>query len=651
LKRFFLTPQGTPRLRIRVAFSFLMIGSLMAGVITFSLYYVIRAQIISQIQQRALLAVRIAANQQDGDLHSTLVSPDDENNPAYTAIKNRNLQLLQADPGITSIYTMRLDENGNIYFVVDVVGKDLSLLRGPASLGEFYPDASDLLLGNASTLTKAIVEDQVYEDSWGESLSAYSPFYRSDGQIEGIIGVDISAAALRAAEEEIRNIGFLIMLIGIPALILVGLVLGTTIARPIENISQSAERIIAGDFSQEVQYGLKDEVGQLAETFNKMSDQLRTLIADLEGRVAERTIALTGRSEDLEKLAAQEERRASQLQAIAQVSTIISTVQNAEDLLPRITKVISDQFGYYHVGIFLLSEDRRQAVLSATNSEGGQKMLARNHSLRVGAAGIVGFVTGSGAPRIALDVGDDAFFFDNPDLPDTRSEMAVPLRLGKKIIGALDVQSEKAAAFSESDAELLSVLADQVSVAIENARTFEQTKKSLIEAQNIYRQYLRTQWTEFEKDEKGVGYKYNLSKLETLDNLQDAQEILDARLSGEMKMVRDDASRIAVPIKLRGEVIGVLSLKAQSNRNWSEDEVDIIRAVAERVAIAAENARLVTETQRKAAKEETIGQITSKISSSVNMRNILQTTVEELGRALPGSEIVIQLREQDNQAK
>jgi GAF domain-containing protein len=213
------------------------------------------------------------------------------------------------------------------------------------------------------------------------------------------------------------------------------------------------------------------------------------------------------------------------------------------------------------------------------------------------------------------------------------------------------VQSEKAAAFSESDAELLSVLADQVSVAIENARTFEQTRKSLIEAQNIYRQYLRTQWTEFKKEDKGVGYKYNLSKLETLSSLQTAKEILDARQSGEMKITHDNASRIVMPIKLRGEVIGVLNLKAHTNRAWSDDEVDIIRAVAERVAIAAENARLVTETQRKAAKEETIGQITSKISSSVNMRNILQTTVEELGRALPGSEIVIQLREQDNQAK
>ncbi|MFO7584488.1 MAG: GAF domain-containing protein, partial [Anaerolineales bacterium] len=361
----------------------------------------------------------------------------------------------------------------------------------------------------------------------------------------------------------------------------------------------------------------------------------------------ERTVELTSRGQEFEALAAQEERRASQLQAIAQVSTIINAVQNTEELLPRITQVISEQFGYYHVGIFLLNEDSRWAVLSASNSEGGQKMLARNHRLRVGGSGIVGYVTGTGLSRIALDVGDDAYFFDNPDLPDTRSEMAVPLRIGKNIIGALDVQSEKAGAFSQSDVELLSVLADQVAVALENARAYEQTQKALAEAQNIYRQYLKTQWREFVRDENKFGYKYSLTKIESLDKPQETPELLEVQKTGDVKIWRDEDSRIGVPIKLRNEVIGVLGLKSQTDREWTEDEMDIIRAVADRVAIAVENARLVTQTQRKAAREETIGQITSKISASVNMRNILQTTAEELGRALPGSEIVIQLREQD----
>jgi GAF domain-containing protein/HAMP domain-containing protein len=650
LRNFFLTPQGTIRLRIRIAFSFAVIGSVVAGIVTLGLLLATRAQILTQIQQRALTAARLTALQQNGDLHSTLREPEDADSVNYLAIKNRLGQIARSDPDITSIYTMRMDENNNIYFVVDYVRPDLAEIRSPAKLGEFYIDASAFLVANMRNMREPMVESEVYTDSWGTVLSAYAPFYRSDGSLEGVIGLDISANAITEAENNLRNVSLWMLAGIIPAMIAIGLVLGSIQARPIEQMSEGIERIIAGDFSQEIEYGARDEIGQLTANFNNMSSQLRGLISDLEGRVAERTIALTQRTQELETLAEQGERRASQLQAIAQVSTIINTVQDTAELLPRITQVISDQFGYYHVGIFLLSSDGRYAVLSATNSEGGQKMLARNHRLQVGGAGIVGYVTSTGVPRIALDVGDDAYFFDNPDLPETRSEMAVPLRIGKRIIGALDVQSKKAAAFTEMDAELLAVLADQVTVALENARTFEETRKSLAEAQNIYRQYLRSQWADFAQEEHTFGYRYSMTRTQPIERAPEGLEVIEAIRTGERKIVHDETTRMAVPIKLRGEVIGVLNLKAPANREWSDDELDIINAVAERVAIATENARLVTETQRKAAKEEAIEQITSKISASVNMRNILQTTVEELGRALPGSEILIQFRGQDEQA-
>lgn len=649
MNRLFLTSRGVLRLRFRIALSFALVSMVIAIVVSVSLSYAASNQIFSQIQRRALTTAQLAAAQQDGDLHAQLIRPEDDNSEAYRLLRNRNAQIMATDPDITSVYTMRMDNNGNIYFVVDVVRDDVAAFAEAAKLGEFYIEGTPLLTQNFASMTDALVEDEIYTDSWGTAMSAYAPFYRSDGTLEGIIGVDISADAIQAARQSFNNLSIIITILVVVLVSGLGFALGSMTARPLEEMAESAEKMIAGDFTQEVNVGAKDEIGILAESFNQVNTQLRGLITDLEGRVAERTVELTSRSEELEKLAAQEERRAIQLQAIAQVSTIINTVQNIEELLPRITSVISDQFDYYHVGIFLLSEDKRFAVLRAANSEGGQKMLARNHRLQVGGAGIVGFVTSTGIPRIALDVGDDAFFFNNPDLPDTRSEVAVPLRLGKQIIGALDVQSTRAAAFSQSDIDLLSVLADQVTVALENARVFEETRKSLAEAQNIYRQYLRTQWTEFIREEKRVGYIYGQDKTRALEAPQAAPEIDEARSTGEIKIVQDEDTRVAVPIKLRGEVIGVLRLKLQGNREWSEDELDIIRAVAERVAIASENARLVTETQRKAAKEETIGQITSKISSSVNMRNILQTTVEELGRALPGSEIVIQFRENNEQ--
>ncbi|MFO7583751.1 MAG: HAMP domain-containing protein, partial [Anaerolineales bacterium] len=349
MKRFFLTQNNRLRLRIRIALSFMMVGLVAGGIIAASLYFPTRAQILSQVQQRALLAVNFSVSQQDGDLHATLRGPGDENNPAYQAILEKNRQLMENDPDISSIYTMRLDENGSIYFVTDVVRDDLSVLRGPAELGELYPDPSIVLAANIATLTTAIVEDDIYSDSWGDFISAYAPFYRSDGTLEAIIGVDISAGAILAAEENIRNISLFALLVATLILLVLGLILGSLTARPIEEISKNAERIIAGDFTQDVEPGALDEIGELAVNFNKMSEQMHSLISDLETQVTERTVELTSRGQEFEALAAQEERRASQLQAIAQVSTIINAVQNTEELLPRITQVISEQFGYYHV--------------------------------------------------------------------------------------------------------------------------------------------------------------------------------------------------------------------------------------------------------------------------------------------------------------
>jgi GAF domain-containing protein len=154
-------------------------------------------------------------------------------------------------------------------------------------------------------------------------------------------------------------------------------------------------------------------------------------------------------------------------------------------------QLISSYFGYYHAGIFILDDVREYAVLQAANSEGGQRMLARGHKLRIGQVGIVGNVADIGVPRIALDVGDDAIFFNNPDLPLTRSEIALPLKARGQVIGVLDVQSIDEAAFSNDDVETLQVLADQVALALDNARLLKESRDALEELRNLYGQRTR----------------------------------------------------------------------------------------------------------------------------------------------------------------
>ncbi len=371
-----------------------------------------------------------------------------------------------------------------------------------------------------------------------------------------------------------------------------------------------------------------------------MNNQLGKILAGLEQRVAERTT-------DVEAARQQSEKRAQELQAISEISRIISTEQRLETLLALITRLVSERFDFYHVGIFLIDNARQFAVLQAANSEGGQRMLDRGHKLEIGQTGIVGNVAQTGQPRITLDVGTDAVYFDNPDLPDTRSEMALPLNLRGQTIGVLDVQSLQPGAFNDSDLNTLGILADHVAVTIDNAHLFEQSQQALNELQSLYRQYQAQEWDAFIKRETNIGYHQLPIGGRLLEQPIKYHEIQDALQKGEIRVNNNENGKselsIVIPVKLRGQTIGVLSIKPpRTNHVWNQDEVNLMQAIADRLALALDNARLLQESQRRAAKEQKIGDVTAKIGASINMRSVLQTAVEELGRALPGSEVVIQ---------
>src|SRR6266498_115296 len=199
----------------------------------------------------------------------------------------------------------------------------------------------------------------------------------------------------------------------------------------------------------------------------QINQKLENLTANLEERVQDRTA-------ELEMASQQTSRRATQLQTITELSESIAQLKDLNELFPAVTNLISQGFGFYHVGIFLLDQASDFAILQAANSAGGKRMLERSHRLKLG-IGVVGFAAQTGQPRIALDVGADAIFFNNPDLPETRSEVALPLKSRGETIGVLDVQSTEAGAFSSEDLQVLIALANQVSIALENARLLTET--------------------------------------------------------------------------------------------------------------------------------------------------------------------------------
>ena len=374
------------------------------------------------------------------------------------------------------------------------------------------------------------------------------------------------------------------------------------------------------------------------------NERLKELNQSLENRVAERTTELTVANE-------RNERRARQFEAIAKVARATATIQDQDTLFSSLANVISEQFGFYHVGIFLLDEDHHYAVLRASNSEGGRRMLAKRHSLQVGQAGIVGHVAASGMPRVALDVELDTAFKNNPDLPATQSELALPLKSRDHIIGVLDVQSTEKNAFQAEDTEILYTLADQVAIAIQNARSHEATHKLLDEAQRVSASYLKETWRLLQSQEKKVGYLVSDNTIRPLEKFVSTPYVNKTVFQGEMLMEEGATATLALPIRLREDVVGVLDIHVPADHEWDPDEVDIAKAVADRLSLALESATLLQSTQRRAEIERIIADISGKVSASINLRNVLQTAVEELGHALPGSEVVIQFQTDQNKNK
>ena len=286
----------------------------------------------------------------------------------------------------------------------------------------------------------------------------------------------------------------------------------------------------------------------------RLLDSVRELVrvrSGLEQRVTERTRDL--------------ERRSSQLQAAAEVGNAVILLRNLDELLPRVTQLISDRFGYYHVGIFLIDANQEFAVLEATNSPGGQRMLARNHRLAVGSRSVVGFVTANRKPRVVMDTGSaeqrssEVIFMQNPDLPETRSEMALPLLIGDKLLGALDVQSTQPSAFASEDIAMLQLVVDQVAVAIDNARLFAENQSALDAARRAYGEMSQAAWGKIMTERSQLGFSCNEKDLVAPADGEWTREMTQA--GQRLESVQSNEGDLAVPIHFHEVVRGVIRLR------------------------------------------------------------------------------------------
>lgn len=397
-----------------------------------------------------------------------------------------------------------------------------------------------------------------------------------------------------------------------------GLFVARVLAAPFGDLKSAAQKMASGDLSARARVRRRDETGELAEAFNAMAEEMDDLVGSLERRVGDRM---------------------RNLQTAAEVSRAVTSVLDPERLLSQVVDLVRGRFDYYYVGLFLVDEEQRYAVLHAGTGEAGQRMLAQAHRLKIGGDSMIGQCVARSEARIALDVGEEAVRFENPHLPNTRSEMALPLRSRGRVIGAMTVQSVVEAAFDEADIAVLQTVADQVAVAIDNAQLFAETQVALEEMEATHRRYLRQEWQRYREIVGITGYETTRPDGSPLDEalLTEIQQALQGRRPVVQAKSADGQEAhlaLVVPIILRGEIIGALGLQGDETRRWTEEEIGLVEVIAERLALAADNLRLLDETQRRATREQLVADISARVRASMDPDVVLKTTVRELGRVL-----------------
>ena len=408
------------------------------------------------------------------------------------------------------------------------------------------------------------------------------------------------------------------------------------IAVPLQVLQEGVEALRRENWGYRIDIQVRNEFGDLADTFNEMAVRIQEFIGSLEQRVADRT---------------------RNLLATAEVSRATISVLDIDQLLPQVVNLVRDRFDLYYVGLFLVDEtgdwtdDRpgRWAVLRAGTGEPGSEMLERRHKLEVGGTSMIGRCVETGEPDIQLDVGETAVRFDNPLLPDTRSEMALPLRVRDQVIGAMTVQSAVESAFDEADIAVMQTMVDQVAGAIDNARSFTAAQSALARSEEIVRSYVQETWSSFLESTQIPGYVYAEGRGRITDQvsgvaMREAVQKKDWAIVEEPQ--DDDASAIAslaVPLLFRGEVIGTLCIRRTTEQPWTDDEVALARAVGEQVSQALETRRLFEQTQQSARREALLRQTTDRVRSQASLESLLQTAVQEIQQAMGATRVAIRL--------
>jgi len=549
-----------------------------------------------------------------------------------------------------------LGETGETY----LVGSNYALLSQlrfkDAKIGETYI---------RSTGTTKVIESQ---NAGSESYNDY----RNTPVLGAYIWIPEMQIALMAEHDQSESlqasnrasiITGVLMALTLVIAVIVSLAVTRSVVAPISKLVTIAEDITSGNLEVKADTQREDEIGVLAVAFNTMTSRLRELIGTLEQRVTDRTKALATSSE---------------------VSRRISTILNRKELVAEVVEQVKNAFGYYHTQIYFYDKANQNLVMTGGTGEAGKMMLAQFHKVAKG-RGLVGRAAENNEPILVSDTTQNPEWLPNPLLPETKSEMAIPISVGERVLGVLDVQHNITDGLQREDVDSLQSIANQIAVALQNIDSTETVVKRARELQTVatistaaatignveemlqevvhltqrgFGLYHAHVFTYNEKTNEldiiACGYREGDEHEGTHGTLSiplEQEQSLVAR-AGRTKQavivndVRSDAgwlpnpiltetaSELAVPLIVGDQLLGVLDVQSERVNAFTEEDASIQSTLASQVATALQNARSLSQTQNQAERETTLNQITQKIQSSTSVQSALQIAARELGRAL-----------------
>ncbi len=646
-----------------------LIGYLLRDVHTTSQVYLPHAtqQDVADVFRSGLLnpaaalfdGVRLIDRNGNGQVNTTVAEStfnraDETTSPAYLAIRGAQLQSQStavavsgtATPVVELVTTIYWRDGTPIGYVVATLNNgriffnNMRIDNPTYTAYTFLTSPQGVVLASPAVRARAQAADkspaitrsldgQTGVDTYSASDNLrYIGYYTPIGGTPLVLVTQAPSSAVETSALSYFQVRAFAVIVGVAVLlVLLALLLNQLTAPPLHRLREATQALSDGNFDVAVPDARRgDEIGLLASSFVNMRDQVRALIDDLETRVAART---------------------RDISATQDISRYAATQRDLQTLMVHVVDLIVERFpNIYHAQIFLVDEDGRDAVLRASTGEVGKQLLMRGHRLGIGSLSVIGQVTQQGRLIVARDAAVSQIHRRNEFLPETRAEVAIPLRVGERVIGALDVQSRIRDAFEEDQINVLQTMADQIAVAIENAQLYEEAMRRMGETEKGNRESTRRAWREFIHDQR----MESIVKEAGFPTALDISDLHDAAISrGEPvigKITERSTIPVAIPVMLRGQVLGTVEWELPAQM-LSEEKLELAKELANRLALSLDNARLFQESQRATERERLVNSIAAKLTEQTTINDILQTAVRDVGQALRAPQVSIRLRGSD----